>query len=190
MPVSPRASKEEFMAALGLSTHNPQHEQYYRAMRDEAISTYNHLNEDPSNLLESILHEQPSTKPPYFWHHIRPDRQRWAITEIALNAGPLTRPLFARGQTTGEYAPNWVAGWLLYSVFRSRDVRNNRNRRRGAGICLGGGSGSGNGIGEEGSKSPQTLLPQEDGAGSASVSAGGSGTGSGKKEYYDPVRNG
>jgi hypothetical protein len=24
-----------------------------------------------------------------------------------------------------------VAGWLLYSVFRSRDVRNNRNRRKG-----------------------------------------------------------
>lgn len=31
--------------------------------------------------------------------------------------------------TSGEYGPNWVAGWLLYSVFRSRDVRNNRNRR-------------------------------------------------------------
>ncbi|PWY87236.1 hypothetical protein BO94DRAFT_585790 [Aspergillus sclerotioniger CBS 115572] len=102
MPVSPRASKEEFMAALGLSTHDPQHEQYYRAMRDEAISTYNHLNESPTNLLESILHEQPSTKPPYFWHHIRPDRQRWAITEIARNAGPLTRPLFARGSKSPQ----------------------------------------------------------------------------------------
>ncbi|KAL7656940.1 hypothetical protein ACMYSQ_006001 [Aspergillus niger] len=125
MSVSPRASKEEFMAALGLSTQDPQHEQYYRAMRDEAISTYNHLNEDPSNLLDIYR----TTKPPYFWHHIRPERQRWGINEIARNASPLTRPLFARGMTSGEYGPNWVAGWLLYSVFRSRDVRNNRNRR-------------------------------------------------------------
>ncbi|PYI00560.1 hypothetical protein BO78DRAFT_438347 [Aspergillus sclerotiicarbonarius CBS 121057] len=182
MPVSPRASKEEFMAAIGLSTHDPQHEQYYRAMRDEAISAYNQLNEDPSNLLESVVHEQPATKPPFFWHHIRPERQRWAITEIAHNAGPVTRPLFARGQTTGEYAPNWVAGWLLYSVFRSRDVRNNRNRRRG-GPCAGG---SGR------SKSPQTSSRQEDGNVSAGAggSGSGSGSGSGKKEYYDPVRNG
>ncbi|RAL04023.1 uncharacterized protein BO80DRAFT_253900 [Aspergillus ibericus CBS 121593] len=192
MPVSPRASKEEFMAALGLSTHNPQHEQYYRAMRDEAISTYNHLNEDPSNLLESILLEQPTTKPPYFWHHIRPDRQRWAITEIAHNAGPLTRQLFARGQTTGEYAPNWVAGWLLYSVFRSRDVRNNRNRRRGGNCVSGNGNGNMNGTGlgvgvaEEGSKSPQTSPSSRQGDDTVNATAGSSG----KKEYYDPVRNG
>lgn len=32
-PVGPRASKEEFMQALGLNSHDPQHEQYYRAMR-------------------------------------------------------------------------------------------------------------------------------------------------------------
>jgi len=32
-PVGPRVSKEEFMHALGLSAHEPQHEQYYRAMR-------------------------------------------------------------------------------------------------------------------------------------------------------------
>ncbi|RAH51611.1 uncharacterized protein BO95DRAFT_8358 [Aspergillus brunneoviolaceus CBS 621.78] len=203
MAVGPRASKEEFMQALGLNSHDPQHEQYYRAMRDEAILTYNHLNEDRSNLLDSVAAD-PSTKPPYFWHHIRPERQRWGILEIARNAGPLTRPLFARGavvtsaasptntttggaaatgpggggaagaaggDTTaaggGEYGPNWVAGWLLYSVFRSRDVRNNRNRRRGE---------------ERGrSKSPQRQ-PQPQSQTNSGVS--------GKKEYYDPVRNG
>ncbi|PYH96838.1 hypothetical protein BO71DRAFT_161702 [Aspergillus ellipticus CBS 707.79] len=186
MPVSPRASKEEFMAALGLSTHDPQHEQYYRAMRDEAILTYNRLNEDPSNLLDSIRSDQPGTNPPYFWHHIRPERQRWGITEIARNSGPLTRPLFARGATTGEYGPNWVAGWLLYSVFRSRDVRNNRNRRKGTSLEEGVGS-----MGR--AKSPQRQLkPQGDGSGSGSVSVSVSVSvgGSGKKEYYDPVRNG
>ncbi|PYH34528.1 uncharacterized protein BO87DRAFT_425774 [Aspergillus neoniger CBS 115656] len=182
MSVSPRASKEEFMAALGLSTHDPQHEQYYRAMRDEAISTYNHLNESPSNLLENYK----ALKPPYFWHHIRPERQRWGINEIARNASPLTRPLFARGMTTGEYGPNWVAGWLLYSVFRSRDVRNNRNRRRGV-IGVQGG--------EDGRASSPQMGVRHDGGASASVSvsAGGSAGGaasSGKKEYYDPVRNG
>lgn len=31
--VGPRASKEEFMHALGLDPRNHQHEQYYRAMR-------------------------------------------------------------------------------------------------------------------------------------------------------------
>ncbi|RAL16081.1 uncharacterized protein BO97DRAFT_337489 [Aspergillus homomorphus CBS 101889] len=176
MAVGPRASKEEFMQALGLNSHDPQHEQYYRAMRDEAIQTYNHLNEDRSNLLDSVAAD-PSTRPPYFWHHIRPERQRWGILEIARNAGPLTRPLFARGAVAapfgnggGEYGPNWVAGWLLYSVFRSRDVRNNRNRRRGEErVCLGR------------SKSPQRLAQTQNQPNSGV---------SGKKEYYDPVRNG
>ncbi|OJI81026.1 hypothetical protein ASPTUDRAFT_192948 [Aspergillus tubingensis CBS 134.48] len=189
MSVSPRASKEEFMAALGLSTHDPQHEQYYRAMRDEAISTYNHLNESPSNLLENYK----ALKPPYFWHHIRPERQRWGINEIARNASPLTRPLFARGMTTGEYGPNWVAGWLLYSVFRSRDVRNNRNRRRGYGNGVGVGGGGVQG-GEDGRASSPQMGVRYDGGASAGTAGGGGSAGgaasSGKKEYYDPVRNG
>ncbi|KAE8348548.1 hypothetical protein BDV28DRAFT_164313 [Aspergillus coremiiformis] len=128
--VGPRASKEEFMLALGLNSQDPQHEQIYRAMRDEAILVYNHLNGDTSHLLDSVASD-PSTRPPFFWHHIRPERQRWGIIEISQNAGALTRPFFAHGATAGEYGPNWVAGWLLYSVFRSRDVRNNRNRRKG-----------------------------------------------------------
>ncbi|KAL5343700.1 hypothetical protein BJX70DRAFT_393757 [Aspergillus crustosus] len=157
--VGHRASKEEFMQALGLNSHDPQHEQFYRAMRDETIIVYNRLNEDPSNLLDAVAAD-PSTKPPYFWHHIKPDRQQWAIREIARNATPRTRPLFASGDTSGEYGPNWVAGWLLYSVFRSRDVRNNRNRRKG-----------------EDQGQPSRQLKQTD-------------TGQPKKEYYDPVRNG
>jgi hypothetical protein len=43
--------------------------------------------------------------------------------------------MFDRGATAGEHAPNWVTLWLLYSVFRSRDVRNNRNRRAGEGAA-------------------------------------------------------
>lgn len=88
------------------------------------------MNQDTSYLLDSVRND-PSTRPPFFWHHIRPERQRWAILEIWRNAGPSTRPLFDRGATSGEYGPNWVAGWLIYSVFRSRDIRNNRNRRKG-----------------------------------------------------------
>ncbi|KAL4803684.1 hypothetical protein BDV18DRAFT_162698 [Aspergillus unguis] len=162
-PVGPRASKEEFMAALGLNSHDPQHEQYYRAMRDETILIYNHLNTSPTNLLDTLTSPASTTakpQPPYFWHHIKPERQQWAIREIARNATPRTKALFASGETSGEYGPNWVAGWLLYSVFRSRDVRNNRNRRRG-----------------------------DDSNGSASK-AKQSDTGQPKKEYYDPVRNG
>ncbi|KAL4887106.1 hypothetical protein BJY04DRAFT_213066 [Aspergillus karnatakaensis] len=157
--VGPRASKEEFMQALALNSHDPQHEQFYRAMRDETIIVYNRLNEDSSNLLDTVAAD-PSTKPPYFWHHVKPDRQQWAIREIARNASPQTRPLFASGDTSGEYGPNWVAGWLLYSVFRSRDVRNNRNRRKG------------------------------DDQGQASRQSKSTDTGQPKKEYYDPVRNG
>ncbi|KAJ5796554.1 uncharacterized protein N7518_005094 [Penicillium psychrosexuale] len=138
MPVGPRVSKEEFMLALGLNPQDPHHEQYYRAMRDEAIIVYNRMNLDTSNLLDN----------------------RWAILEICHNAPPLVRGLFERGATTGEYGPNWVAGWLLYSVFRSRDVRNNRNRRKGE---VGGSAGL------ESDKRTRQEEP---------------------KKYYDPVRNG
>lgn len=106
--------------------------------QDETIVVYNYMNQDTSLLLDN-LRADPNARPPFFWHHIRPDHQRWAIMEIWRNAGPLTRPLFDRGGTTGEYGPNWVAGWLLYSVFRSRDVRNNRNRRKGDGNAMGDG---------------------------------------------------
>lgn len=91
---------------------------------------YNRMNQDTSYLLDSVRAD-PNTRPPFFWHHIRPEQQRLAIMEIWLNASPLTRRFFDCGGTNGEYGPNWVAGWLLYSVFRSRDVRNNRNRRKG-----------------------------------------------------------
>lgn len=93
---------------------------------------YNRLQTDRSCLLDPQRQDQ-SVQPPFFWHHIRPDRRRQAITETWQQARPGTmqRRLFDRGSTTGEHAPNWVTLWLLYSVFRSRDVRNNRNRRVG-----------------------------------------------------------
>ncbi|EDN10293.1 predicted protein [Histoplasma mississippiense (nom. inval.)] len=125
MAVGPRVSKEDFMHALGLDANNPQHEPFYRAMRDEAIVVYNILNQDNSNLLENLRND-PSIRPPFFWHHIRPERQRWGILEIWRNSKPVTRAWFDRGITDGEYGPNWVTGWLLYSVFRSRDVRDSR----------------------------------------------------------------
>ena len=53
--------------------------------------------------------------------------------------GTITRRLFDYGATNGEHAPNWVTLWLLYSVFRSRDFRNNRNRRNGDDKGNGGG---------------------------------------------------
>ncbi|KAJ5927323.1 hypothetical protein N7516_009096 [Penicillium verrucosum] len=162
MPVGPRVSKEEFMHALGLNPQDPHHEQYYRAMRDEAIIVYNRMNLDTANLLDNVRAD-PTTRPPFFWHHIRPDCQRWAILEICHNAPPLVRGLFERGATNGEYGPNWVAGWLLYSVFRSRDVRNNRNRRKGE---TGGSAGSES---DKRTRQEETTQP---------------------KKYYDPVRNG
>ncbi|BDD58301.1 hypothetical protein MPDQ_005032 [Monascus purpureus] len=124
------------------------------------------MNQNTTYLLDSVRND-PSTRPPFFWHHIRPESQRWGIMEIWRNAGPATRPFFDRGITNGEYGPNWVAAWLLYSVFRSRDVRNNRNRRRG----------------------------DENLSVSRRKEKGGSNTASAKepaakKGYYDPVRNG
>lgn len=142
--------------------------------QDEAIAVYNRLNEDTSNLLDSVAND-PSTRPPFFWHHIRPDRQRWGIAEISRNAGPMTRSFFAKGGTTGEYAPNWVAGWLLYSVFRSRDVRNNRNRRKTDEQSMYDITrAAGSGLTVPGPRTPpkiQTIEVQP-------------------KKYYDPVRNG
>ena len=108
------------------------------------------MNQDRSLLLDSVRHD-PSTRPPYFWHHMRPDAQQWGILEIWRRARPETEHFFNIGgyrihtmaghehyysnHRGGGYVnatgyTNWVANWLLYSVFRSRDVRNNRNRRR------------------------------------------------------------
>jgi hypothetical protein len=135
------------MRALGLNASNSHHEQYYRLMRvcqqaadaqlngadsrqEEAIVVYNQLNSTRNNLMDDQRNDA-SVTPPFFWHHIRPERRRQAIIDIWQNAraGTMARQLFDRGATSGEHAPNWVTLWLLYSVFRSRDDRNNRNRR-------------------------------------------------------------
>lgn len=139
---------------------------------------YNRMNQDNSYLVDNVRTD-PNTRPPFFWHHIRPEHQRWAILETWYSAGPQTRPLFDRGHTNGEYGPNWVTGWLLYSVFRSRDVRNNRNRRKGETNGLGDGE-----IHRPSSSQGCSMLidaldkktKQEENTP--------------KKGYYDPVRNG
>ncbi|WEW57631.1 hypothetical protein PRK78_003098 [Emydomyces testavorans] len=167
-PVGPRASKEDFMHALGLDANNPQHDPLYRAMRDDAIAVYNEMNQ--SDLLDN-LRNNPDIRPPFFWHHVRPDRQQWGIVEIWRRAGPVTRPLFDRGVTNGEYGPNWVTGWLLYSVFRSRDIRNNRNRRKHDDNGSGNNSGQGQSKGDKGATTGNDTHTRTTG-------------------YYDPVRNG
>jgi len=136
---------------------------------------YNRMNQDTSNLLDNVRAD-PATRPPFFWHHIRPDRQRWAILEIWRNSTPLTRALFDRGATNGEYGPNWVSGWLLYSVFRSRDVRNNRNRRKGE---------TGSGVSESGMYLCLFYVENADFVIDKQRTETGQSRG-----YYDPVRNG
>lgn len=139
---------------------------------------YNRMNQDKSYLVDNIRAD-PNTRPPFFWHHIRPEHQRGAILDTWYNAGPQTRPLFDRGHTNGEYGPNWVTGWLLYSVFRSRDVRNNRNRRKGE-----------NNGGVDGEffsalfSCLRGLIVCADKKNKVEETA------SPKKGYYDPVRNG
>ncbi|KAK2736480.1 hypothetical protein FQN57_000736 [Myotisia sp. PD_48] len=170
-PVGPRVSKEEFMHALGLDSRNPEHEPLYRALREEAIIVYNEMNRDNSDLLDNLRNDPENGQPPFFWHHIRQERQQWGIMEIWRNAGPRTRPYFELGATNGEYGPNWVTGWLLYSVFRSRDSRNDRSRKKGDD----GGNNPGRGGGSAGQGQPK------------SPKSRGTGT---KSTYYDPVRNG
>ncbi|KAJ9611574.1 hypothetical protein H2200_004758 [Cladophialophora chaetospira] len=163
-PVGPRAPKEDFMKALGLKSSDPRHEGHYKAMRvghqvddchlvgpqadqkqEEAIVVYNRLNGDRTNLIDDKRTDSSITTP-FFWHHIRQDRRRQAIIDTWQQAKPGTvaRSLFDQGATTGEHAPNWVTLWLLYSVFRSRDIRNNRNRRTGEGDGRGGQSSGSN----------------------------------------------
>lgn len=102
--------------------------------KEEAIAVYNKINSDRTSLVDDKRNDNSITQP-FFWHHIRPERRRQAIIDTWQQAKPGTvqRSLFDRGATTGEFGPNWVTQWLLYSVFRSRDIRNNRNRRAGEG---------------------------------------------------------
>lgn len=73
-----------------------------------------------------------NTKPPYSWHWIDRESQQRAVVELWQKApvGSIQRKHFDKGATSGEHAPNWVTLWLLYSVFRSRDIRNNRSHAR------------------------------------------------------------
>ena len=100
--------------------------------QEEAIVVYNRLNGDRKSLVDDKQNDRTVTTP-FFWHHVRPERRKQAVTDTWQSAKPGTvaRTLFDQGATTGEHAPNWVTLWLLYSVFRSRDIRNNRNRRAG-----------------------------------------------------------
>lgn len=179
------------MRALGLNTSDPHHEGFYRAMRvssprpiaelqtkaiqDEAIAVYNRLQTDRTSLVEPQRQDQ-SVQPPFFWHHIQPERRRLAIIDTWQQARPGTtqRQLFDRGATNGEHGPNWVTLWLLYSVFRSRDVRNNRNRRVDQG-----GSGSGS-SGEFHPSSSQQCGTDH---------LAGHGGSNGETKVYDPARN-
>ncbi len=138
--------------------------------QDEAIAVYNRLNQDRNNLIEEKRTEQ-AVQPPFFWHHIRPEVRRRAVIDTWQNARPNTdqRRLFDAGATAGEHAPNWVTLWLLYSVFRSRDVRNNRSRR-----------GESNGGSGELSVGIMSLLTD--------TSTGHTG-GGGESKVYDPARN-
>ena len=103
-------------------------------LKEEAIAVYNKINSDRTSLVDDKRNDN-SIAQPFFWHHIRPERRRQAVIDTWQQAKPGTvqRSLFDRGATTGEFGPNWVTQWLLYSVFRSRDIRNNRNRRGGEG---------------------------------------------------------
>lgn len=107
--------------------------------QDEAIAVYNQLNSKRDFLVEQ-QRQDSSIQPPFFWHHIRPECRRQAVIDTWQNArvGSQARRLFDMGATSGEHAPNWVTLWLLYSVFRSRDVRNNRNRRGDGGSTANG----------------------------------------------------
>jgi hypothetical protein len=136
---------------------------------------YNRLQSDRSSLLDPQRQDQ-GVQPPFFWHHIRPDRRREAIIETWQQARPGTtqRQLFDRGATNGEHGPNWVTLWLLYSVFRSRDVRNNRNRRVGEG-----------GSGSNGSGKLQLFIFLSDHRTDRFAAHGGGG----EAKVYDPARN-
>ena len=91
---------------------------------------YNLINTHRVNLIEDKQRD-PTVNPPFYWHHVRPEVQRAAIREVwqRAPANSAARRLFDLGATDGEGAPNWVTHWLLYSVFRARDDRNNRHNR-------------------------------------------------------------
>lgn len=103
---------------------------------------YNNINRDRTNLKDE-QQEDESIQPPFFWHHIREDRREAAVRQTWQNARPgsIQRHYFDLGLTNGDHRPNWVTLWLLYSVFRSRDIRNNRNRRTNDSSGSGGGNG-------------------------------------------------
>ena len=101
-----------------------------RLLSDNASNQYLHTTQRRSKQPCREQANDPAAQPLYFWHHISPERQRWAVLHTWRSApvGSIQRLHFNRGATEGEHGPNWVTLWLLSSVFRARDIRNNQNR--------------------------------------------------------------
>lgn len=129
-PVGPRATKEEFLRALHIDPGHPNAEGVYKAMREQAIIVFEKINNSRSNLVDG-KRTDPEVKSPFFWHHVRPEIREQAVRAVwqQAEAGTSVRKLFDLGATDGDLSPNWVTLWLLYSVFRARDDRNNRSKR-------------------------------------------------------------
>lgn len=71
------------------------------------------------------LQKDSSIKPPFFFGQIQESALRAEVVYIFHHARGPARTLFELGQETkDDCEENWIIRWLLWHVFRYRDIRN------------------------------------------------------------------
>ena len=108
-----------------------------------------HFETDSRQILRPEYAANMAIHKPYKWAHLSPNAIDTAIAVIRSQAGPGSRQLYDRGDSTDSRVHNWVLKWLLWHVCRYRDWRNRKNRSTSASAAtashLGGGPGYGPG---------------------------------------------
>ncbi|KAF2720351.1 hypothetical protein K431DRAFT_304354 [Polychaeton citri CBS 116435] len=112
-------SKGRFMERLGLDEANEDHKKVYALMKAEAVEARRHLtanledhescaNASIGQIGEAAIHRE--------------------IIRMYKGARPETRQIYDLGQDLlGPAEENWIIRWMIWHVFRYRDIRNRRN---------------------------------------------------------------
>ncbi|KAK3669533.1 hypothetical protein LTR78_010587 [Recurvomyces mirabilis] len=116
-----------FFERLSLDKDNELARSIYAMMKEEAINARERLTTDEAALVPALMNT--GAKPPYSHAQISETALQGETQKIYDSARGETKVFYALGLDMDQTPPrNWVIAWMLWHVFRYRDIRN-RNRK-------------------------------------------------------------